>query len=112
MADIAAGFQEAVVDIITSKAVLACREHGIREVLLGGGVAANSRLRELLAARLRQSGRDYASRAASKLLCTDNGAMVAALGAQLVSAGVKPTGSALPRIPRCRSRPSPPEATA
>ena len=47
VADIAAAFQEAVVDVITSKAVLACRENGITEVLLGGGVAANSRLRQL-----------------------------------------------------------------
>ena len=50
VADIAAAFQEAVVDVISAKAVLACREHGIRDVLLGGGVAAKSRLRELTGA--------------------------------------------------------------
>ena len=53
MADIAAAFQEAVVDVITSKAVLACREHGIKDVLLGGGVAANSRLRSSPASAVR-----------------------------------------------------------
>ena len=90
VADIAAAFQEAVVDVISAKAVLACREHGIKDVLLGGGVAANSRLREL-------TGQRCAS-ASIRLhvppldLCTDNGAMVAALGAQLVMAGVEPSG--------------------
>ena len=56
VADIAASFQEAVVDVITSKAVRACQEHGLTDLLLGGGVAANSRLRELLAARCASAG--------------------------------------------------------
>ncbi|WP_458781468.1 tRNA (adenosine(37)-N6)-threonylcarbamoyltransferase complex transferase subunit TsaD [Arthrobacter sp. D3-16] len=90
VADIAAAFQEAVVDIITSKAVLACREHGITDVLLGGGVAANSRLRELTAQRCASAG--IRLHVPPLDLCTDNGAMVAALGAQLVMAGVQPSG--------------------
>lgn len=90
VADIAASFQEAVVDIITSKAVLACREHGIKDVLLGGGVAANSRLRELTAQRCGSAGIRLHVPALN--LCTDNGAMVAALGAQLVMAGKEPSG--------------------
>ncbi|HAG58690.1 MAG TPA: tRNA (adenosine(37)-N6)-threonylcarbamoyltransferase complex transferase subunit TsaD [Arthrobacter bacterium] len=90
VADIAAAFQEAVVDVITSKAVLACREHGIKDVLLGGGVAANSRLRELTAQRCASAG--IKLHVPPLDLCTDNGAMVAALGAQLVMAGIGPSG--------------------
>lgn len=89
-ADIAASFQEAVLDVVTAKAVLACREQGIETLLLGGGVAANSRLRELLAERTAAAGIELLVPAAS--LCTDNGAMVAALGAQLVQRGVRPSG--------------------
>jgi N6-L-threonylcarbamoyladenine synthase len=91
VADIAAAFQEAVVDIISSKAVLACREHGIKDVLLGGGVAANSRLRELTGQRCASAG--IRLHVPPLDLCTDNGAMVAALGAQLVMAGVAPSGT-------------------
>jgi N6-L-threonylcarbamoyladenine synthase len=90
VADIAAAFQEAVVDVITSKAVLACREHGIKDVLLGGGVAANSRLRELTGQRCASAG--IKLHVPPLELCTDNGAMVAALGAQLVMAGIGPSG--------------------
>ncbi|SFT41465.1 tRNA (adenosine(37)-N6)-threonylcarbamoyltransferase complex transferase subunit TsaD [Arthrobacter sp. ov118] len=90
VADIAAAFQEAVVDVITAKAVLACRENGITEVLLGGGVAANSRLRQLTEQRCTAAGIRLTVPPLS--LCTDNGAMVAALGAQLVMAGVEPSG--------------------
>lgn len=91
VADIAAAFQEAVVDVITSKAVLACRENGIKDVLLGGGVAANSRLRELTGQRCASAG--IKLHVPPLDLCTDNGAMVAALGAQLVMAGVAPSGT-------------------
>lgn len=90
VADIAAAFQEAVVDVITAKAVLACRENGITEVLLGGGVAANSRLRQLTEQRCSAAG--IRLTVPPLPLCTDNGAMVASLGAQLVMAGVKPSG--------------------
>ena len=90
VADIAAAFQEAVVDVITSKAVLACRENGITELLLGGGVAANSRLRQLTEQRCSAAG--IRLTVPPLELCTDNGAMVAALGAQLVMAGIEPSG--------------------
>ncbi|MCX6500109.1 MAG: tRNA (adenosine(37)-N6)-threonylcarbamoyltransferase complex transferase subunit TsaD [Arthrobacter sp.] len=90
VADIAAAFQEAVVDVITSKAVLACRENGVTELLLGGGVAANSRLRQLTEQRCGAAG--IRLTVPPLVLCTDNGAMVAALGAQLVMAGVAPSG--------------------
>lgn len=90
VADVAAAFQEAVVDVITAKAVLACRENGITELLLGGGVAANSRLRQLTEQRCRAAG--IRLTVPPLQLCTDNGAMVAALGAQLVMSGTAPSG--------------------
>lgn len=89
-ADIAASFQEAVADVVTAKAVRACVEHGLDHLLLGGGVAANSRLRSLLAERCAAAG--IGLTVPPVRLCTDNGAMVAALGAQLVAAGVAPSG--------------------
>ncbi|MCZ9881249.1 tRNA (adenosine(37)-N6)-threonylcarbamoyltransferase complex transferase subunit TsaD [Arthrobacter sp. B2a2-09] len=90
VADIAAAFQEAVVDVITSKAVLACKENGITDLLLGGGVAANSRLRELTGQRC--SSAEITLHVPPLALCTDNGAMVAALGSQLIMAGIGPSG--------------------
>lgn len=93
-ADIAASFQEAVVDVLTAKAVRSCREHGLTSLLLGGGVAANSRLRQLLAERCADAGIELTVPPIS--LCTDNGAMVAALGAQLVSAGAQASSLEIP----------------
>lgn len=87
--DIAASFQEAVADVITHKAVLAATEHGIDHILLGGGVAANSRLRQLLQERTQAAGIGLTIPPIN--LCTDNGAMVAALGVQLVTDGVAPS---------------------
>jgi N6-L-threonylcarbamoyladenine synthase len=83
--DVAASFQEAVADVLTSKAVLACREQGVDTLLIGGGVAANSRLRALAAERCADAG--ITLRVPPPKLCTDNGAMVAALGAELVARG-------------------------
>jgi tRNA N6-adenosine threonylcarbamoyltransferase len=91
VADVAAAFQEAVVDVLTRKAIDACREHGVTDLQIGGGVAANSRLRALAAERCAPAG--IRLRIPRPALCTDNGAMVAALGAQMVSRG-RP-GSAL-----------------
>jgi len=86
VADVAASFQEAVVDVLTAKAVRACRETGIEHLILGGGVAANSRLRAL--AQWRADAAGLRVRVPRPGLCTDNGAMVAALGSLLVAAGV------------------------
>ncbi|MGI8534972.1 MAG: tRNA (adenosine(37)-N6)-threonylcarbamoyltransferase complex transferase subunit TsaD [Mycobacteriales bacterium] len=94
VADVCASFQEAVVDVLTAKAVRACRERSIGHLLLGGGVAANSRLREL--ARQRCAAAGVVLRVPRPGLCTDNGAMVAALGARLVAAGVAPSPLDLP----------------
>ena len=89
MADVCASFQEAVVDVLTTKAVRACREHGVGHLLIGGGVAANSRLRALAQERCAAAG--IVLRVPRPGLCTDNGAMVAALGDHLVAAGVGPS---------------------
>jgi N6-L-threonylcarbamoyladenine synthase len=85
VADVAASFQEAVVDVLTRKAVLACQERGVDHLLIGGGVAANSRLRALAEQRCADAG--IRVRVPRPGLCTDNGAMVAALGSQLVARG-------------------------
>jgi N6-L-threonylcarbamoyladenine synthase len=100
VADVAASFQEAVCDVLTRKAIDACDEHGVDTLLIGGGVAANSRLRAM--AEQRCIDRGIRLRVPRPKLCTDNGAMVAALGAHLVDAGVAaspldiPADSALP----------------
>ncbi len=94
VADVAASFQEAVVDVLTRKAVLACREHGVDHLLIGGGVAANSRLRALAEQRCADAG--IRVRVPRPGLCTDNGAMVAALGAQVVARGRPPSSLDLP----------------
>ena len=83
--DVAASFQEAVVDVLTRKAVLACREQGSRHLQIGGGVAANSRLRAMAQSLCADAGIEL--RVPRPGLCTDNGAMVAALGAQMVLKG-------------------------
>ena len=85
IADVAASFQEAVVDVLTRKAVLACRENGVDDLLIGGGVAANTRLRAMAQHRCDAAG--IRLRVPRPGLCTDNGAMVAALGAQMVARG-------------------------
>ena len=89
VADVCASFQEAVVDVLTAKAVRACREQGVGHLLVGGGVAANTRLRSLAQERCDAAG--LRLRVPRPGLCTDNGAMVAALGARLVDAGAEPS---------------------
>jgi tRNA N6-adenosine threonylcarbamoyltransferase len=100
VADVAASFQEAVADVLTHKAVAACQAHGVKDLIVGGGVAANSRLRAL--ARQRCEAKGIRLRVPRPGLCTDNGAMVAALGAELAARGVPasplgvPADSSLP----------------
>jgi N6-L-threonylcarbamoyladenine synthase len=94
VADVAASFQEAVCDVLTAKAVDACVTNGIETLVIGGGVAANSRIRSLAEERCAAKG--ILLRVPPPRLCTDNGAMVAALGAHLVAAGVAPSGLAIP----------------
>ena len=94
VADIAASFQEAVVDVLARKAIDACVTEGIEHLVIGGGVAANSRLRHVVGERAAAHGIEV--RIPSPKLCTDNGAMVASLGAALVSAGIAPSALDLP----------------
>ncbi|MCW6008809.1 tRNA (adenosine(37)-N6)-threonylcarbamoyltransferase complex transferase subunit TsaD [Micromonospora sp. CPCC 205371] len=94
VAHVAASFQEAVCDVLTAKAIDACRERGVETLVIGGGVAANSRLRALAEERCAKYG--ITVRVPRPKLCTDNGAMVAALGSHLVAAGVAPSRLDLP----------------
>lgn len=87
--DVAASFQEAVADVLTAKASDMAEHYGLSHFVLGGGVAANSRLRVLLEQRLGEVGVEL--RRPRPALCTDNGAMVAALGAELVRRGLPPS---------------------
>jgi len=89
VADVAASFQEAVADVLTRKAVDACRAHGVKHLIVGGGVAANSRLRALASQRCEEAG--IVLRVPRPGLCTDNGAMVAALGAELAAREIAPS---------------------
>jgi N6-L-threonylcarbamoyladenine synthase len=87
--DVAASFREAVVDVLTSKAINACLDHKVPRLILGGGVVANARLRELAKQRCDEHGIELRIPAFS--LCTDNGAMIASLAAQKIMAGEAPS---------------------
>jgi N6-L-threonylcarbamoyladenine synthase len=84
-ADVSASFQEAVVDVLLLKALAACKSSGIDSLVIAGGVAANSRLREVATERCAKAGIHL--RIPSPGLCTDNGAMVASLGSLMAAAG-------------------------
>jgi len=95
-ADVAASFQEAVVDVLLEKALRACRDTGIEALIIAGGVAANSRLRALAAQRCQLAQVEL--RTPPIALCTDNGAMVAAMTSLAVSAGIAPSGVGFPTL--------------
>ncbi|MEU6640950.1 tRNA (adenosine(37)-N6)-threonylcarbamoyltransferase complex transferase subunit TsaD [Saccharomonospora sp. NPDC046836] len=100
IADVAASFQEAVADVLTAKAVRAATESGIGTLVISGGVAANSRLSALAAQRCAEAGIEL--RVPRPRLCTDNGAMIAALGAHVIAGGCSPSAldiSANPALP-------------
>lgn len=89
IADIAASFQEAVVEVLVKKTLMAAKETGIDTVVIGGGVAANSRLRTM--AQSMAEKENIKVRIPRPGLCTDNGAMVASLGAQLFKNQIEPS---------------------
>jgi N6-L-threonylcarbamoyladenine synthase len=91
--DVCASFQEAVVDVLTAKTVRAATDLGIGTVVIAGGVAANRRLRQLAEERCAAAG--LTLRVPRPGLCTDNGAMIAAVGAHVVAAGGAPSGPLL-----------------
>ena len=87
--DVAASFQESIVDVLMLKALAACKASGIDSLVIAGGVAANSRLRAVAEQRCEKAG--IALRIPAPGLCTDNGAMVASLGALMAAAGREPS---------------------
>jgi len=89
LADVAASFSAAVADVLTAKALAACARHEVGTLVVGGGFSANSQLRDL--AQVRCSAAGVRLRIPPVRLCTDNGAMIAALGAALVDRGVPPS---------------------
>jgi N6-L-threonylcarbamoyladenine synthase len=97
--DVAASFQEAVADVLTAKAIRACRQQDVETLVVVGGVAANSRIRALAQERCDAAGIEL--RIPAMRLCTDNGAMIAAIGDLLVRDGAKPSPldfSAVPTV--------------
>jgi N6-L-threonylcarbamoyladenine synthase len=92
--DVAASFAEAVADVLTAKTIAACHAHGVDTLVIGGGFSANSQLREMAAKRCAEAGIDL--RIPPIRYCTDNGAMIAALGSAVVRAGVAPSNLDIP----------------
>ncbi|MFZ4078310.1 MAG: tRNA (adenosine(37)-N6)-threonylcarbamoyltransferase complex transferase subunit TsaD, partial [Microbacteriaceae bacterium] len=86
-ADIAASFREAVIDVLLTKAFAACADLGVPRLLLGGGVTANARLRSEAERRAALAGVEL--RIPPFELCTDNGAMIAALASELIMSGAE-----------------------
>ena len=95
--DIAASFQEAVADTLTRKALRACRDQGVDTLVIVGGVAANSRIRSLAHERCAAAGVEL--RIPPMRLCTDNGAMIAAIGDLLVRDGARPSAANFSAVP-------------
>ena len=94
LADVSASFAEAVADVLTAKTIAACRAHGVDTLVVGGGFSANSQLRDMAAARCAEAGIDL--RIPPIRYCTDNGAMIAALGAAVLRRGMAPSSLDLP----------------
>jgi N6-L-threonylcarbamoyladenine synthase len=85
--DLAASFQEAIIDVLTDKAVSACKANKIDSLVVSGGVACNSRLREKM--RIKSKDNSIKVFIPEPRLCSDNGAMVAAAAYQLLKKGIR-----------------------
>jgi N6-L-threonylcarbamoyladenine synthase len=92
--DVAASFSAAVSDVLTAKTIAACHAHGIDTLVVGGGFSANSQLRDMAAARCAEAGIEV--RIPPIRYCTDNGAMIAALGAAVLRRDLPPSPLDLP----------------
>ncbi|WP_369371052.1 tRNA (adenosine(37)-N6)-threonylcarbamoyltransferase complex transferase subunit TsaD [Promicromonospora sp. Populi] len=92
--DVAASFAEAVADVLTAKTIAACHRHDVETLVIGGGFSANSQLREMAAKRCAEAGIEL--RIPPIRFCTDNGAMIAALGSAVIRAGVAPSDLDIP----------------
>ena len=105
--DVAASFAAAVADVLTAKTIAACRAQGVSTLVVGGGFSANSQLRDMAAARCAEAGIEL--RIPPIRYCTDNGAMIAALGSAVVRRGLPPSSldipvdSSMPLDARCSS---------
>jgi N6-L-threonylcarbamoyladenine synthase len=86
-----------VADVLTAKALLACRQEGVETLVIVGGVAANSRIRALAEERCTAAGIEL--RIPPMRLCTDNGAMIAAIGDLLVQEGARPSDRDFSAVP-------------
>ena len=94
LADVSASFAAAVADVLTAKTIAACRAHGVSTLVVGGGFSANSQLRDLAAQRCAEAGIEL--RIPPIRYCTDNGAMIAALGSAVVRRGMRPSSLDIP----------------
>lgn len=92
--DVAASFAEAVADVLTAKTIAACRRHEVDTLVIGGGFSANSQLRTMAEERCAEAG--ITVRIPPIRFCTDNGAMIAALGSAVLRRGVAPSSLDLP----------------
>jgi N6-L-threonylcarbamoyladenine synthase len=98
LSDLCASFQEAVAETLVDKTVAAARRFKAKDIVLGGGVAANSRLRALMTERGEAAG--FAVRLPARVLCTDNAAMIAhAAGRRLSAAGRWKAAACDPALP-------------
>ena len=77
-ADVAASFQEAVIEVLSAKLIRACKEHGLKQAAIAGGVSANSALRERLETMCKKEEIDFYY--PPLMLCTDNAAMIGSAG--------------------------------
>ncbi len=94
LADVSASFAAAVADVLTAKTIAACRAHDVRTLVVGGGFSANSQLRDMAAAPGAAAGIEQ--RIPPIRFCTDNGAMIAALGSAVVRRGMRPSSLEIP----------------
>jgi N6-L-threonylcarbamoyladenine synthase len=92
--DVAASFSAAVSDVLTAKTIAACHAYGVDTLVIGGGFSANSQLREMAAERCAEAGIDV--RIPPIRYCTDNGAMIAALGGAVLRRDLPPSPLDLP----------------